>query len=86
MEERKTLLVETLAVIDSPYINLIPYVHTKGEQLFKVMKANNIQFITCSTNEALVEQHLLIKLITQFRNQQCKDISFTNSSSIRLLL
>lgn len=43
IEERKALLTETLSIIDSPYINLIPYVYTEGEQLFEVMKANNME-------------------------------------------
>ncbi|WP_338652684.1 hypothetical protein V6B14_12800 [Sporosarcina psychrophila] len=43
LEERKALLTECLAVIDSPYINLIPYVYTEGEQLFNVMKENKME-------------------------------------------
>jgi len=45
LEERKALLTETLAIIDSPYINLIPYVYTEGEQLFDVMKENRMEGI-----------------------------------------
>jgi len=45
LEERKALLTECLAMIDSPYINLIPYVYTEGEQLFDVMKENKMEGI-----------------------------------------
>ena len=43
IEERKALLTETLAIIDSPYINLIPYVYTEGEALFDVMIENKME-------------------------------------------
>lgn len=43
IEERKSLLTEILTEIDSPYITLIPYIYTEGEQLFEVMKANNME-------------------------------------------
>lgn len=38
LEERKAILTESLAGIDSPYINLIPYVYIEGAALFEVMK------------------------------------------------
>ena len=34
LEERKAILIDSLAGIDSPYINLIPYVYTEGAALF----------------------------------------------------
>ena len=40
IEERKGLLTEVISVIDSQYINLVPYVLGKGEQLFNVIKEN----------------------------------------------
>lgn len=43
IEERKALLTETLAMIDSPYINLVPYVYSEGEALFDVMKENKME-------------------------------------------
>lgn len=43
LEERKALLTESLAMIDSTHINLIPYVNTEGGQLFNVMKENNME-------------------------------------------
>ena len=43
LEERKAILTEGLAGIDSPHINLIPYVYTEGEQLFDVMKENRME-------------------------------------------
>jgi DNA ligase 1 len=43
LEERKAILTESLTEIDSPYITLIPYIYTEGEQLFEVMKANNME-------------------------------------------
>ena len=33
IEERKGLLTEILTAIDSPHINLVPYVYTEGERL-----------------------------------------------------
>ncbi|MET3657801.1 ATP-dependent DNA ligase [Sporosarcina psychrophila] len=43
IEERKELLTEVISKIDSPYINLVPYVATEGEQLFKVIKENKME-------------------------------------------
>jgi ATP-dependent DNA ligase len=43
LEERKAILTEGITEIDSPYITLMPYVPTEGEQLFAVMKANNME-------------------------------------------
>lgn len=43
LEERKALLTESLAIIDSSYINLVPYVFTDGEALFDVMRENNME-------------------------------------------
>ncbi|MEK5071732.1 ATP-dependent DNA ligase [Sporosarcina sp. FSL K6-1508] len=45
IEERKELLTEVISEIDSPYINLVPYVVTEGEQLFDVIKANKMEGI-----------------------------------------
>ena len=45
LEERKGILTEGLARIDSPYIKLIPYVYTEGEALFDVMKENRMEGI-----------------------------------------
>jgi ATP-dependent DNA ligase len=42
LEERKAILTERLTEIDSPYINLIPYVYIEGEVLFNVMKENRL--------------------------------------------
>ncbi|MFJ7936002.1 hypothetical protein [Sporosarcina sp. NPDC096371] len=43
IEERKALLTESLSIIDSPYINLVPYVYTEGEALWNVMKENKME-------------------------------------------
>ncbi len=43
IEERKAILTERVAMIDSPYINLVPYVYTDGEALFDVMKENKME-------------------------------------------
>lgn len=45
IEERKGLLTEVISVIDSQYINLVPYVLGEGEQLFDVIKENNMEGI-----------------------------------------
>ncbi|MET3658181.1 ATP-dependent DNA ligase [Sporosarcina psychrophila] len=45
IEERKELLTEVISKIDSPYINLVPYVATEGEQLFNVIKENSMEGI-----------------------------------------
>jgi len=43
IEERKGLLTEVISVIDSQYINLVPYVLGEGEQLFNVIKENSME-------------------------------------------
>lgn len=43
LEERKALLTEVLANIDSPCINLVPYIHTEGEAVFNLMQENNME-------------------------------------------
>lgn len=43
IEKRKELLTETVITIDSLYIKLVPSVYIEGEQLFEVMKANNME-------------------------------------------
>lgn len=43
LEERKGILTEVLSNIDSPYINLIPYIHTEGEAVFNLMKENKME-------------------------------------------
>ena len=43
LEERKGLLTEVLAKINSPYIIPTPYVFMEGETLFKVIKENNME-------------------------------------------
>ena len=45
IEERKGLLTEVISVIDSQYINLVPYVLGEGEQLFDVIKENKMEGI-----------------------------------------
>ncbi|MET3659697.1 ATP-dependent DNA ligase [Sporosarcina psychrophila] len=37
------MLTEVISKIDSPYINLVPYVATEGEQLFDVIKENKME-------------------------------------------
>ncbi len=43
LEEGKAILTEGITEIDSPNITLMPYVSTEGEQLFAVMKENNME-------------------------------------------
>lgn len=45
IEERKGLLTEVISVIDSQYINLVPYVLGEGEQLFNVINENSMEGI-----------------------------------------
>ncbi|MEK5070481.1 ATP-dependent DNA ligase [Sporosarcina sp. FSL K6-1508] len=45
IEDRKELLTKVISEIDSPYINLVPYVATEGEQLFDVIKENKMEGI-----------------------------------------
>lgn len=45
LEERKALLTEALSIIDSPYINLVPYIHTEGEAVFNLMSENKMEGI-----------------------------------------
>ncbi|KQL37111.1 RNA ligase family protein [Psychrobacillus sp. FJAT-21963] len=45
LEERKGLLTEVLAKINSPYIHLVPYIHTEGKSLFNLIKDNNMEGI-----------------------------------------
>ncbi|SDN16179.1 DNA ligase-1 [Psychrobacillus sp. OK028] len=43
IEERKGLLTEVLSNIDSPYMNLVPYIYTEGEAVFNLMKENKME-------------------------------------------
>jgi ATP-dependent DNA ligase len=45
LEERKSILEESLLKIDSSYFNFVPYVLTDGKQLFNVIKENNMEGI-----------------------------------------
>jgi len=45
LEERKGMLTEVLTNIDSPYINLVPYIYTEGEAVFDLMKENKMEGI-----------------------------------------
>jgi len=45
IEERKELLTEVISIIDSQFINLVPYVLGEGEQLFDVIKENKMEGI-----------------------------------------
>ncbi|UAW07783.1 DNA ligase C1 [Psychrobacillus phage PVJ1] len=45
LEERKALLTEALSMIDSPYINLVPYIYTEGEAVFNLMSENKMEGI-----------------------------------------
>ena len=43
LEERKALLTETIATIDSSHINIVPYVYMEGEALFDAMKEHSME-------------------------------------------
>jgi len=43
IEERKGLLTDVISLIDSQYINLVPYVLGEGEQLFNIIKENSME-------------------------------------------
>ncbi|MER2079423.1 hypothetical protein [Psychrobacillus psychrotolerans] len=45
LDERKGILTEALSNIDSPYINLVPYIYTEGEAVFNLMKENKMEGI-----------------------------------------
>ncbi|WP_338657333.1 hypothetical protein [Sporosarcina psychrophila] len=66
LEERKAILTECLAGIDSPYINLIPYVYTEGAALFDVMKENRM--------EGMVAKRLGTPYIPGFRSDDWRKI------------
>lgn len=45
LEERKGMLTEVLSKINSPHINLIPYIWAEGKALFNLIKENNMEGI-----------------------------------------
>lgn len=45
LEERKGLLTEVVANINSPYINLVPYIPDEGVAVFDLMKENKMEGI-----------------------------------------
>lgn len=64
LEERKGLLTEVLSDIDSPFINLVPYIYTEGEAVFNLMKENKM--------EGVVSKRLKSPYLTGKRSENWK--------------
>ncbi|MEK5217782.1 ATP-dependent DNA ligase [Psychrobacillus sp. FSL H8-0487] len=45
LEERKGILTEVVSNIDSPFIELMPYIYTEGEAVFNLMKESKMEGI-----------------------------------------
>lgn len=66
LEERKGILTEVVSNIDSPFIELMPYIYTEGEAVFNLMKENKM--------EGIVAKRLKTSYLTGTRSDNWRKI------------